>query len=172
LLFAQAAAEATAISTDNARAAPVAISGATGASAAVINGVYEPTEEKGLDGRALYRKRGDPSMCMEHRDGQWEVKPVSSKGTAAAYAYVAGGCAAEACTSRMWKVWDGATFQDAPSLNVVAESEVSSCCVKSLAFLTDLFLPPPTPSPAAFSTDNAWIQSVGCWWIYSLGCCC
>ena len=131
MLFAQAAAEATAILNDNARAAPVAISGATGEYAAWINGVLEPTQEKGLDGRVLYRKRGDPSICMEHREGQWEVKPVSGKGLANFYAYVAGGCAAEACTSRMWKVtFDGATFHDAPSVQMVAVSEVSSCCVQ------------------------------------------
>ena len=116
MLFAQAAAEATAISNDNARAAPVAISGATGEYAARINGVLEPTQEKGLDGRVLYRKRGDPSMIMEHLGGKWEVKPVSHKGTAVCYAYVAGGCAAEACTSRMWKMGDGSTFHDAPSV--------------------------------------------------------
>ncbi len=127
MLFAQAAAEATAISNDNARAAPLAISGATGLNTALINGVYEPTQEKGLDGRVLYRKRGDPSMIMEHRGGIWQVKLVSSKGKAGCWAYVAGGCAAEACTSRMWKVsFDGPPHQDARSVKMVAESEVSS----------------------------------------------
>ena len=130
MLFAQAAeaaaAEATALSNDNARAALLFISGATGARAAEINGVLEPTEEKGLDGRVLYRKRGDGSVCMEHFGGRWEVKAVSSKGTDACYAYVAGGCAAEACTSRMWKVFDGTTWPDAPFVKMVAVSEVSS----------------------------------------------
>ena len=157
MLFAQAAAEATAISNDNARAAPVAISGATGPYAADINGVLEPTQEKGLYGRVLYRKRGDPGMIMEHLVGKWEVKPVSHKGTAACWACVAGGCAAEACTSRMWKVtFDGATHQDAPSVKMVAESEVSSCCVESQAFLTHLLSsPPPPPSLAAFPPTDA-----------------
>ena len=139
-----AAAEARAVAHDNARAAPVVISGATGAKAAAINGVLEPTQEKGLDGRVLYRKRGDPSMIMEHRGGQWEVKAVSSKGTAAGYAYVAGGCAAEACTSRMWKVtFDGATFHDAPSVKMVAGAEaqrqVERRCMRALHH------PPPPP---------------------------
>ena len=103
------------------------ISGATGPNAAAINGVYEPTQEKGLDGRVLYRKRGDSSVCMEHFGGRWQVKPVLMKGGANCYAYVAGGCAAGACTSRMWKEsFDGATFQDAHSVKMVAESEVSS----------------------------------------------
>jgi hypothetical protein len=126
VLFAQAAAEATAILNDNARAAPVAISGAAGANAAIINGVWEPTHEKRLNGRVLYRKRGNPSMCMEHFGGKWTVNDVSSKGTAACFAYVAGGCAAEACTSRMWKVFDGTTWPDAPFVKMVAVSEVSS----------------------------------------------
>jgi hypothetical protein len=131
VLFAQAAAEATAISNDNARAAPVAISGATGPHAAYINGVYEPTQEKGLDGRVLYRKRGDPNMIMEHFGGKWQVKRAVKKGMYHGKAGVAGGCAAEACTSRMWKVtFDGATFQDAPSVQMVAVSEVSNCCVQ------------------------------------------
>ena len=126
-----AAAEARAVAHDNARAAPVVISGATGVNAALINGVLEPTQEKGLDGRVLYRKRGDPGMIMEHRKGMWQVKPVSDKGTADCIAYVAGGCAAEACTSRMWKVtFDGATLHDAPSVKMVAVSEVSSRCVQ------------------------------------------
>ena len=131
MLFAQAAAEATAISNDNARAAPVAISGATGSNAAFINGVYEPTHKKRRNGRVLYRKRSNPSLIMEHFGGMWGVTDVSSKGTGACMAYVAGGCAAEACTSRMWKVtFDGATFHDAPSVQMVAVSEVSSCCVQ------------------------------------------
>ena len=64
MLFAQAAAEATAISNDNARAAPVAISGATGSNAAFINGVYEPTHKKRRNGRVLYRKRSNPIVIV------------------------------------------------------------------------------------------------------------
>ena len=101
------------------------ISGATGPNAAGINGVYDRTSETS-GGYALYRKRGDGSVLLEHRDGKWEVKPVSGKGTATFYAYVAGGCAAEACTSRMWKVFDGTTWPDAPFVKMVAVSEVSS----------------------------------------------
>ena len=118
-----AAAEARAVAHDNARAEPLFISGATGVYAAYINGVLEPTEEKGVDGRVLYRKRGDRSVCMEHFAGKWQVKPVSSKGTNGCYAWVAGGCAAEACTSRPWTVRDGEKFQVAPSVKMVAGAE-------------------------------------------------
>ena len=150
MLFAQAAAEATAISNDNARAAPVAISGATGPHAAYINGVYEPTQEKGLDGRVLYRKRGDPGIIMEHRGGNWEVKLVEDKGMAAGYAYVAGGCALAACTSRQWKLLDGKTLCDAPGVKMVtgaeAERKVSGCCLRAHQHV----LLPPSALPIAF----------------------
>ena len=101
------------------------ISGATGEHAGAINGGYDRTGEM-CGGYALYRKRGDPSLCMEHREGNWQVKHVAHKGTASGNAYVAGGCAAEACTSRMWKVFDGTTWPDAPFVKMVAVSEVSS----------------------------------------------
>ena len=119
-----AAAEARAVARDNARAEPLFISGATGDSAAYINGVLEPTEEKGVDGRVLYRKRGDGSMWMEHFERQWQVKHVSSKGKDGGFAYVAGGCAAEACTSRQWMVsFDCKSYDDAPLVKMVAGAE-------------------------------------------------
>ena len=111
-----------------ARAVPVFISGATGMHAAAINGFFEPTQEKGLDGRVLYAKRGDASVCIEHYGGKWRVKPVSDKGTNNCSAYVAGGCALEACTSRVWWVHDGKVFHDAPSVKMVTEAEVRRCC--------------------------------------------
>ena len=111
------------------------ISGATGETASFINGFYEPTQEKGLDGRVLYAKRGDASMCIEHHTGDWEVKAVSSKGKHGCRAYVAGGCGLEACTSRVWKVGDGKAFHDAPSVKLVAGAEavrqVRGCCLRA-----------------------------------------
>ena len=103
------------------------ISGATGDNAARINGFFEPTQEKGLDGRALYVKRGDASACIEHYGGNWQVKPVSDKGKDNAWASVAGGCGLEACTSRVWRVWDGKARVDAPGVKLVAEAEVRLC---------------------------------------------
>ena len=130
-----AAAEATAVAHDNARAVPVFISGATDVNAA-INGFFEPTQEKGLDGRLILTKRGDSSMLMEHYDGDWHVKPVSDKGTDGCSAYVAGGCALAACTSRQWMVsFDANTFSDAPGVKMVtgaeAERKVSGCCLRA-----------------------------------------
>ena len=67
------AAEARAVAEGNARAGPVFISGAAGMYSAGINGFYSVTEEKSSDGRVVLSKRGDPSMCVEHRRGHWEV---------------------------------------------------------------------------------------------------
>ena len=126
------------------------ISGAAGINAAGINGVYDRTSETS-GGYAVYAKRGDGGMCMEHFAGtkSWQVKAVSNKGTARCKAYVAGGCAAEACTSRQWMVYDGKTFSDAPLVKIVAEAEVCSCCMPSSAFLTSN-LPPAASPPTEF----------------------
>jgi hypothetical protein len=75
-----AAAEAWSVADGNARAGPVFISGATGPAAASINGFYGVTEEKSLDGRLVLSKRGDPTTCIEHHGGEWQVKDVSNKG--------------------------------------------------------------------------------------------
>ena len=105
------------------------ISGATGVSAALINGVLEPTQEKGLDGRVLYAKRGDASVCIEHYAGKWSVKDAACKRMDAFWANVAGGCGLEACTSRVWTsfdvIGDGEALHDADDLKLVAEAEVS-----------------------------------------------
>ena len=102
----------------------VFISGATGLSAAVINGPYDRTGAIS-GGYAVYSKRGDPSMCIEHQGGRWQVKDVSNKGKSACKAYVAGGCALEDCTSRVWKVGNGKEFDDQPSVKMATGSLVA-----------------------------------------------
>ena len=109
------------------------ISGAAGVNAAAINGVYDITCETS-GGYALYAKRGDSSMWIEHFVGKWQIKSVSDKGKANCFANVAGGCAAEACTSRQWKVsFDNKTFSDAPHVKMLAGAEaqrqVGCCCL-------------------------------------------
>jgi hypothetical protein len=144
-----AAAEARAVADGNARAGPVFISGATGPNAASINGFYGVTEEKSLDGRLVLSKSGDPSMCIEHRAGNWEVKLVSEKGKAACGAYVAGGCALEDCTSRVWRVSNGKEFDDQPSVKMAtgreAERQVSGGCMRAHAHAHDAAAPHPRP---------------------------
>ncbi len=107
------------------------ISGVTGDYAALINGFFEPTQEKGLDGRVLYAKRGEARVWIEHCGGKWQVKLVSDKGTDGCWAFVAGCCGLEACTSRVWVLWDGKDFDDAPSVKLVTEAEVRRCCARS-----------------------------------------
>ena len=127
-----AAAVARAVADDNARAGTVLVSGATGDMAEAINGLFAPTQEKGLDGRVVYGKCGDGSMCIEHYVGRWQVKAVSDKGKNVRFASLIGGCALEACTSRVWRVDNGKTFEDQPSVKAVtgadAEREVSGGC--------------------------------------------
>ena len=69
--------------------AVVFISGATGPSSAAVNGPYDRTSETS-GGYAVYSKRGDVSVCIEHRRGKWQLKLVSDKGTDACWASVAG----------------------------------------------------------------------------------
>ena len=129
------AAEARAVAEGNARAGPVFISGAAGTFSAGINGFYTVTEEKSCDGRVVLSKRGDASMCIEHFAGQWQVKPVSRKGTNVFMASVQGGCALEDCTSRVWSVYNGKEWEDQPSVKMAtgseAERQVSGGCIPS-----------------------------------------
>jgi hypothetical protein len=96
-----------------------------------MNGGYYVTGEKS-EGYDVYGKVGDDSLCIEHFRGRWQVKLVSDKGTNAADASVPGGCALEACTSRVWNVGDGTAFLPQPSVKMLfgadAEREVSCRC--------------------------------------------
>jgi hypothetical protein len=124
------AAVTRAVADDNARAATVLVSGATGGWAWAINGLFTPTQEKGLDGRVVYGKCGDGSICIEHYAVKWQVKRVSHKGTDGSIAYVTGGCALEACTSRVWSVGIGKTLEVQPSVKAVTGADAE--CVTSL----------------------------------------
>jgi hypothetical protein len=125
----------------------VFISGATGPNAAFINGFYGVTEEKSLDGRLVLSKRGDPAVCIEHYGRRWQVKAVLSKGEAACFACVAGGCALEDCTLRVWRVYDGKGYNDQPSVKMAtgseAERQVSGGCMRAHAHARDAAAPHP-----------------------------
>ncbi len=127
---------------------PVFISGATGDRAGAINGPYSPTQEKGADGRIVYGKDGDASiciehfggewqvdasMCFEHFGGEWQVKAVEDKGQDVCLGSVQGGCALEDCASRAWKVWDTGKLTDQTSVKIVtgaeAHREVGRPCI-------------------------------------------
>jgi hypothetical protein len=135
--FAQFATVARYVADNNARAGPVFISGATGPHAAAINGFYSVSEEKSLDGHLVLIKRSDPSMCIEHYRRKWQVKAVSDKGKDQCKAYIAGWCALEDCTSRVWKVNDNPEHPhfEQPSVKMAtgreAEWQVSGCCTRA-----------------------------------------
>jgi hypothetical protein len=126
-LIIQAAAEVEAIDHDNAQAVPMFISGAS----AAIDGFYDPAQEKGLDGRVLYLKRGDASVLIEHFRGQWQVKALTNKGQNICHAMCAGGSALHSCSSHKWMMFAKKKFVDAPGMKMLSEVEaklaVSSC---------------------------------------------
>jgi hypothetical protein len=126
---AEAAAKAkAAILKVNSSAAGIFISGVKGRHS-VVNGLYSPTQEKGQDGRRLYRKSGesgDQALCIEHFEGRWRVKNQSDRGSIACFAHVEGCCALEGCRSRIWKVSDGRYFVDQPSVQMVTGEEAKS----------------------------------------------
>lgn len=147
---AQAVAAAPSVADDNSRASFVFIYGATGANASKVNGLFAATQERGQDGRVIYAKRGfsGHSLCIEHYkdDGDWQVKPVSGNRQGSCWAYVEGGCALEACTSRLWNMLDGNLFCEQPDIRMVtgaiAESAVScrcNCNVAAFFAKLDLF---------------------------------
>jgi hypothetical protein len=94
------------INEDNAKAVPVHIIGANGAK--FINGLYEPTEERGIDGRVVYKKLntmfGHSPMCIEHFEGYWQIKRMHEKRSPRCFAKVEGSC--ELGSIGDWPRWD------------------------------------------------------------------
>jgi hypothetical protein len=142
------AAFARAVADDNARASAVFISGATGSNASNINGFFEPSEEKGADGRILYTKRGDASKIIVHFCGTWQILPVSSRDTGGCWAHTGGSCALEACVAAVWKVISvsGGDFHEQESLKMATGAEAEAQ-VSSLNALVHPHNPPPAPLP-------------------------
>ena len=107
------------------------LSGAQGVCASTVNGFWRATAER-RQGRVVYVKVGDDSLCIEHFEGTWQVKSVSNKGKNDTLAYITGGCALEACTSLVWNVGTGSGFVPQPSVKMLfgadAEREVSCRC--------------------------------------------
>ena len=83
----------------------VHVSGATGRHSACINGAYESTSEV-AGGFAVYMKRGDSGICIEHNNCMWQIKHVSEKGTHHCMAMITGGDVLQACALRLWRVYD------------------------------------------------------------------
>lgn len=132
--------------------------------AAKINGVFEPTQENGLDGRVLYTKRGDTRVIIEHHGGFWRITHAKFKGKNNTYAHVPGGAALEACRTLVWDVWDGNEYVAAPGFNMCREAEVSRCAqpqsiscgdAHPLASSIKFYLLRRTPPPLATSSAPA-----------------
>ncbi len=101
-----AAGVARGIAEDNEGAGPVFIFGATGALCSVVNGYYEPTEEKGVDGRVMYRKVGDGGVWIEHFEGYWQILGFLVSFQTVRFAETPGLCSLEFCAERYWKEFD------------------------------------------------------------------
>jgi membrane protein involved in colicin uptake len=119
--------KAAAILKDNLNACTMFLSGVKGVNF-VINGLYLPSQETGLDGRMVYRKRGemgDTALCIEHYKGQWQVKNETDRRNCVCCAFVQGNCALENCHSRRWNVVYDKEFRDQPSVMIAAVSEAN-----------------------------------------------
>jgi hypothetical protein len=91
---------------------------ATGAHFELVNGSYERTSEI-CGGYPVYKKSNDSSICIEHRNGNWEVKPTSASGCDECWASVDGNCALPDCNSRVWRVKTELDFQNQPDVQLV-----------------------------------------------------
>ena len=88
-----------------AEASCIYLRGATGSVSQMINGAYDMTTDV-ADGYHIYGKRDGDGMVIEHNCGRWGVKHLQEIGTPANLANVQGGCAINACMSRVWRVGD------------------------------------------------------------------
>ncbi len=127
---AKAAAEAAAaIIKENAKACPMVLSGVQGVNS-VINGLYLPTQETGQDGRRLYRKSGecgDEALCIEHFEGEWQVKSESDRFSGIHVASVEGGCVLEDCRESNWRVYNSKKkLTNQPNVLILTEEEANA----------------------------------------------
>jgi hypothetical protein len=155
----QAAELAAAVAADNSRAEAIFISGATGKFSDFINGIFDPTGEKGLDGRILYKNRsGDGSsggkggFWIVHAAGRWMFQNELGKGTDVSVAMFRGGCALEACKDKILSVYDGEAFEEQPDVKMATGAEakaqasgassIGHTCLRTslFAFLAHLFV--------------------------------
>ena len=132
------------IDIDNAKASNIFISGASGPCATGINGLYSPTRTRGLDGRILYIKRSNASMCIEHSTGVWQVRYMSRDGSVGCWAGTSGGCALEACTSRTWRVSDHTDHRIQPGVKIVTGADAEHAVSDSSSDRNSLTLNPET----------------------------
>jgi hypothetical protein len=115
---AKAAAKASDVAAD---LSDVFIDGATGLYSHVINGLYKPLSSlRSKDGWVMYGRSTDSgNICIDHRDGFWVIRPLSSWNHM--YARVAGGCDLQLCKFRTWSVFvDAKDCRVQPSVRLTA----------------------------------------------------
>ena len=129
----QAAALAAAVAADNSRAEAIFISGAIGKFSAFINGIFDPTTEKSLDGRILYKNRsgngsfgGGQDIWIVHAAGRWLFQNEVGKGTDVSVAMFRGGCALEDCKEKVLSVLDGEAFEEQPNVEMATGAEAEA----------------------------------------------
>ena len=123
---AYAEAKAAAILKDNSKACTMLLSGVEGINSH-INGRYLATQERGQDGRTLYRKTDDDQWCIEHFAGEWQVKAEFHRGSGLFAASVEGDCALEDCGLRKWRVYNSKNrLMNQPSVMMLTEREANS----------------------------------------------
>lgn len=102
----------------------VAVRGAEGPCADVVNGVFKPWVEL-VGGRPAFRKDGDDDiwLCFDKAVGQnWKVQYAADKGSATGYMH-SDGPTADAEVPGMateWRVWNGDCFQAQASVTLLA----------------------------------------------------
>ena len=111
------------------------ISGAEGAYAVSVNGIYDRTSEM-RGGFSLYRKRDEPSVFIEHSDGDWDL--MINFGFPFFHfvaAIIEGGRVLEACASRVFYVRNGANIDEFDKTTTIkiatgeeAERQVRGSC--------------------------------------------
>jgi hypothetical protein len=121
-----------------------------------INGFFDPTGEKSLDGRVLYTKRFYSAVVIEHFAGKWQVKGVSDKGKNMRVAEVPGCCPFEVCKSEVWQVGNGGALEEQPSVKMVtgaeAEAQASSCLSVAIFSMPS----PPLHTRQAYHCSTSW----------------
>ena len=91
-----------------------------------INGLYSSTQETGRDGRMLYRKSGESgpeAWCIEHYEGQWQVKYEMDRDSGVCVAFIEGNCALDHHHLHGWNVVCDRDFVQQPSVKIAVVAE-------------------------------------------------
>lgn len=97
----------------------IKLSGCTGHFATYVNGIYVPSSDV-YNGGTVYINQNDDTMsiCYNAKARQWQVKQLTDKSKDKSYCYLYTSLPAplDSITHYCWRVKDGATFYDMPSI--------------------------------------------------------